>query len=167
MTNPVSPEQQPAGEPPYGAPEPPSAHQEHGAPLQPYAPYPAQQQHGVQQYGAAQQQYGAPQQPYGAQQTYALPASGYGRTTNVLAVISMISSIVGLLSFAILSVAGVVMGHIALSQIKRKGEQGRGMALAGVIVGYAGIALWVLIAIAWFAFIGFFITAAGASGTLS
>jgi hypothetical protein len=35
---------------------------------------------------------------------------------------------------------GIVCGHIALSQIKRTGEKGRGYALAGLIVGYAGAA---------------------------
>jgi peptidyl-prolyl cis-trans isomerase B (cyclophilin B) len=33
----------------------------------------------------------------------------------------------------------VATGHIALHQIKRTGEKGRGLALAGVIIGYAGL----------------------------
>lgn len=125
----------------------------------PYSP-------GPQQPYDAQQPYGA-QQSYGAPPAYALPVSGYGRTTNALAVISMISSIVGLFSFAILCIAGVIMGHIALGQIKRRDEAGRGMAIAALIVGYAGIAFWILLVVAWVAFLGIFVTAAGASGALS
>ncbi|QZY53390.1 DUF4190 domain-containing protein [Leucobacter tenebrionis] len=57
----------------------------------------------------------------------------------------MIASIVGFFTFAIFAVAGVIMGHISLNQIKRTGENGRGMAIAGLIVGYAAIGFWVLI----------------------
>lgn len=31
---------------------------------------------------------------------------------------------------------GIVFGHISLSQIKRSGEDGRGMAVAGLVIGY-------------------------------
>jgi peptidyl-prolyl cis-trans isomerase B (cyclophilin B) len=31
---------------------------------------------------------------------------------------------------------GIVMGHIALSQIRRTGESGRGIAIAALVVGY-------------------------------
>lgn len=155
MTNPASPEQP---QQPYGEPQPYDGPPSYQAP-QPYGT----QLYGTQQYGA--QPYGT--QQYGTQQAYALPASGYGRTTNVLAIISMTASIIGLVSFAILSIAGVIMGHIALSQIKRRGEAGRGMAIAGLIVGYAGIAFWILMVVLWIAFLGIFVTAAGASSTLS
>lgn len=42
------------------------------------------------------------------------------------------------------AVAGVITGHFALAQIKRSGEQGRKLALTGVIVGYVYIALTIL-----------------------
>jgi hypothetical protein len=41
----------------------------------------------------------------------------------------------------IASIAAIITGHIARSQIKRSGEQGAGMALAGLILGYVGLAL--------------------------
>ncbi len=80
--------------------------------------------------------------PYGSAPHYGAPAP----QTNVLAIISLIASIVGfiwLLPF-IGSLGGAIMGHISLNQIKRTGENGRGMALAGVIVGWAGVAIAVL-----------------------
>ncbi|MEY4000730.1 MAG: hypothetical protein RLZZ626_1085 [Actinomycetota bacterium] len=52
--------------------------------------------------------------------------------TNTLAIIALATSVFGI------SLAGIICGHIALSQIKRTGEQGQGMALAGVILGYLG-----------------------------
>ncbi|MBX3094321.1 MAG: DUF4190 domain-containing protein [Cryobacterium sp.] len=38
------------------------------------------------------------------------------------------------------SIAAVVLGHIALSQIRRTNEQGWGLAYAGVFLGYLGLA---------------------------
>ena len=49
-------------------------------------------------------------------------------------------------------------GHISLGQIKKNGEKGRGLALAGIIVGWVGVGLFVIGVIAFFALI-----AAGAS----
>lgn len=40
--------------------------------------------------------------------------------------------------------AGIITGHMALSKIKRTGEGGRGLALAGTIIGYVGTALGLL-----------------------
>ncbi|WP_245819651.1 DUF4190 domain-containing protein [Rhodococcoides yunnanense] len=51
-----------------------------------------------------------------------------------------IAALVGALFIAPL---GIILGHISLSQIKRSGEQGRGLALAGAIIGYLGTAIWV------------------------
>lgn len=48
---------------------------------------------------------------------------------------------------------GVVLGHIALSQIRRTGERGRGMALAGVIIGWVAIGLTVLLILAFVLFL--------------
>ena len=49
--------------------------------------------------------------------------------TNVLAVVALATSF-------FLPIAGIVCGHIALAQIRRTGEEGRGLALAGLIIGY-------------------------------
>ncbi|WP_166868849.1 MULTISPECIES: DUF4190 domain-containing protein [unclassified Salinibacterium] len=70
--------------------------------------------------------------PYTVQgQAYAYAAP----RTNTLALVSMILSLASIV-FLLPALAGVVCGHIALSQIKRTGEAGRGMALTGIIVGY-------------------------------
>ena len=43
------------------------------------------------------------------------------------------------------SIAGTVLGHISLRQIPKTGEKGRGLALAGTIVGWVGIGLAALL----------------------
>ena len=46
--------------------------------------------------------------------------------------------------------AAIITGHVALTQIKKSGESGRGLALAGTIVGYLTIALWIISSIGFF-----------------
>jgi hypothetical protein len=68
---------------------------------------------------------------------------GYGYSppqNNGLAVASMIAGILAWIAAPVVAaVAAVVMGHMALGQIKRTGEAGGGMALAGLILGYLNI----------------------------
>lgn len=65
--------------------------------------------------------------------------------TNPFAVTSLVLGIVGG------SVLAVIFGHVARAQIKRTLERGAGMALAGLILGYSGIAalaiyiIWILV----------------------
>lgn len=58
---------------------------------------------------------------------------------NTLSVVSLASALTG---FGV--VAAIITGHISLAQIKRTGQNGRPLALAGVILGYVSIGLWVL-----------------------
>jgi hypothetical protein len=56
---------------------------------------------------------------------------------------------------------GIVCGHIARGQIKRTGEGGDGLALAGLIIGYAFTGLILLIVIGYVIFIGVMISTFG------
>ncbi|MEY4994540.1 MAG: hypothetical protein RLZ65_389 [Actinomycetota bacterium] len=58
---------------------------------------------------------------------------------NTLAVVSLASAISG-----IGALIAVITGHVSLAQIKRSGESGRGLAIAGVVVGYIHIAFWII-----------------------
>jgi hypothetical protein len=87
------------------------------------------------------QPYQPPQHPYGQAPSYGQQPYGYTppRGTNGLAIASLVTSLVW--ACGISSIAAIVCGHIARSQIKRTGEQGAGMALAGLIIGYLGVAV--------------------------
>jgi hypothetical protein len=91
-------------------------------------------------------------------------APGYGAypapaKTNTLAIVSLISAIVGFVLIPFIpSVVAVITGHMSLGQVKKTGEQGRGLALAGTIVGWVGTGLWILFFVALLAFLPFFIT---------
>lgn len=148
--------------PQYGQPQAPYGEQPQQTPLygeqpkygQPQAPYGEQQN----PYGQPAAPYGQPQQPYG-QQPYGQQPYGYaqptGPKTNVMAIISLIAPFVGF------SLVGLVLGIIALGQIKKTGEQGRGLALAGTIVSGAVLALSIILIIVYFLVI------AGAIGAAS
>lgn len=97
----------------------------------------------------------APGQPYAPVPT--------GPGTNVLAILSLIFSCLAFVMLPFIgSVAGVVLGHVARRQIPISGEQGDGLAKAGLIVGYIGLGLVVLGIIAWF---GIFAIAIASSST--
>jgi hypothetical protein len=72
-------------------------------------------------------------------------------TTNGLAVASLVASFFWVLWFG--SFLAVVLGHIALSQIKQSGgrQQGYGVAMAGLVLGYielSFLALWLVVYLA-------------------
>ena len=51
------------------------------------------------------------------------------------------SLVLGILSVWLLA---VIFGHIALRQIPRRGQGGRGIAIAGLVLGYAWLALYIV-----------------------
>ena len=55
--------------------------------------------------------------------------AGAPQKTNTFAIVSLVSAF-------FVSLLGIIFGHIALNQIKKTGEGGRGLALAGTILGY-------------------------------
>lgn len=89
---------------------------------------------------------------------------------NGLAVASLVCSIAGVLPFffGLPCILGIVFGFVARSQIKRsQGTQGgEGLALAGIIVGFCLIGLFVVV-VALLAAFGQFDACVGGSGTLN
>jgi hypothetical protein len=65
--------------------------------------------------------------------------------TNGLAIVSLACGI-GQFAFGPLAtIPAIVCGHMARSQIKRTGEQGAGLALAGLILGWAAVILGIIL----------------------
>ena len=73
---------------------------------------------------------------------YGYPPPGYPRPTNTMAILALVFAFV-------FAPAGLVMGIVARKQIDRTGEEGSGLALAGIIVGAVFTAIWVLVIIFW------------------
>jgi peptidyl-prolyl cis-trans isomerase B (cyclophilin B) len=55
----------------------------------------------------------------------------------------------------------IITGHISLAQIKRSGENGRVLAIVGVVLGYLNILSWIIfvtLAVLRFAFVDYDMT---------
>ena len=78
-----------------------------------------------------------------------------GRQTNTLAIVSLIAGIAGyvLPHPFIGGLVAIITGHMARRQIRQTGEDGAGLALAGLILGYIHLALSILLVIAIILFV--------------
>ena len=102
-------------------------------------PYPPPPPYGAPQYGAQTPGYPPPPPGYGPPPTgYPAPAySPYGPPspkTNSMAIASLVASLVGFLCW-LGSIAGIVLGIVAMNQIKQTREEGHGLAVAGIAIG--------------------------------
>jgi hypothetical protein len=137
---------QPYGQPPtsgqpYGQPygQPPTSGQPYGQPPtsgQPYGQPPTSDPYGQQQQYGQPPAYGQP--PYGAQPGYPpqpiyVPVAG----TNTMAILALVFAF-------ICSPVAIVLGHLAKKQIRQTGEQGDGLATAGLWLGYIFTGIGVL-----------------------
>ena len=148
VNDPTTPFQPEGGLPVYGAP-PASGGPAYGAPPASGAP--------AFDYGSSG--YGPPP-GYPAQPGYGAP--GYGppmypqvMTTNTLAILALVFAFV-------FAPASIVLGHLAKKQIRQTGEQGEGLATAGLWLGYIFTGLGVLICIGYIVII---VVAIGSSAT--
>lgn len=81
-------------------------------------------------------------QPVTADQAVGVQSHAHG--TNGLAIASLIAAF-------IVPLVGVILGHVALSQIRRTGQEGRGLAVAGLVIGYISLIATVVGVIAFVA----------------
>lgn len=90
------------------------------------------------------------------------PAEQDAKAGSGLAIASFVTSLALLfLSAGFLAFIGSILGHVSLSKLKKAGSsENRGLAVAGVIIG------WVSTVLAWIFLIGFIALIAGAASTL-
>ena len=68
--------------------------------------------------------------------------------TNGLAIGSLVCGILEFFTLGLASIPAVILGHLARGQIRRTGEHGDGMAIAGLILGWLAIGGWALFILA-------------------
>jgi hypothetical protein len=134
---------------PYGAPSAPGTTPEQlapyteggapstDAPASPYGTAPAAGGY------AAPSPYGqpsaAPQSPYGAS-PYGQPAAP---GTDGFAIASLVTGILGT------GVVALVLGIVGLNRVKKSGQNGKGLAIAGIVLGALGIIGWIVVVALW------------------
>ena len=86
--------------------------------------------------------------------------------TNSSAIAAFVISLISFISsFFFLGFLGIIFGHVARSQTKRRGERGNGMAVAALWLGYLGVIFWVLFWLAYFGIIALIVGLAVAADT--
>ncbi len=99
------------------------------------------------------QGYGQPPYPYppqpGMPYPYYVP-----RPTSGMAIASLVCGILWI--YWIGSILALIFGYIARKQIRERGESGNGMAIAGIVLGWIGVATLVATVafLIWFGFSG-------------
>ena len=61
------------------------------------------------------------------------------RSLNTLAVVSLASALT-----SVGAVMAIITGHISLAQLKKSGENGKPLALSGLIIGYLTVGFWII-----------------------
>ena len=108
-------------------------------------------QYGPGQYGPGQ--YG--QQPGGQRPTYPGPyfqagaswPQMAGRRTNPLAIAALCCAIGQFVAGPFAGIAAIVLGAMSLKRIRLTGEDGRGMAITGLVLGIVGTVIAVLLVV--------------------
>jgi len=77
-----------------------------------------------------------------------------GRRTNSLAIAALCCGIGQVLAGPFAGVPAIVLGAVSLKQIGLSGEDGRGMAITGLVLGIIGTILCVLVLVGAGLFIG-------------
>jgi Domain of unknown function (DUF4190) len=72
------------------------------------------------------------------------PAPGSTEKWNVLAIVGFVIVFFGF------SLVSIILGFIALNQIKKTGERGRGLAIWAIVLGFVSIIIGI---IAWIVFV--------------
>jgi hypothetical protein len=75
------------------------------------------------------------------------PPQLMAQRTNGMAIASLACGIGQIVAWLPAGIAAVILGHMARRRIRETGEQGDGMAVAGLVLGYIGIVLAILLAL--------------------
>ncbi|HME46678.1 DUF4190 domain-containing protein [Mycobacterium sp.] len=136
-------------EEPFGGTEYPFPEQSR-PPVDPYAPvdYPAVYPGAPAGYPPPYQGY--PVDPYDPYRASRPPG------TNGKAIASLVASLVGWFCCGLPSIAGAILGVVAMRETKRTGQEGYGIALAGTIIGGLTAAGWLVFMLVWL--LGFLLT---------
>lgn len=87
--------------------------------------------------------YGGPDQPAYGQGGYGAQPPG----TSVMAIISLVTGIIGILccTWFVFSIAATVLGFLGKKEIAEGKKTGKGVAMAGLILGIAGIVIGAIV----------------------
>jgi len=124
---------------------------------QPAQPYPSYTQQPRQAYGAPNEPNGwsgqpgasVPNDPYSQQRYGFTPPPPYAPPkTNAKSVVALVLGIVSIVLpylGLLIGILAIIFASLSFKEIKRTGEQGKGMAVAGLVCGIVGTAIYAII----------------------
>jgi Domain of unknown function (DUF4190) len=62
-----------------------------------------------------------------------------------MAIAGFILGLLGIIGIS--AILGIVFGSVALGRIRRTGQSGRGLAIAGIVLGSCWLAFWVILVV--------------------
>ena len=133
----TTPQDPPAEGQPFYA-EPPVAGTPYVGEPQPAPPYPQPYPQPYPPQGYPPPAYGQHPPPY--PYPYPYPPA---RSTNGMAIASMVLGIVWV--YWIGSILALIFGYLALSEIRKSKQAGEGMAIAGIVLGWIGVGILVIV----------------------
>jgi len=81
------------------------------------------------------------------------PRAAAGEKTSGMAIAALVTGIAGFIFFGILSILAIIFGAIGIRQTNKDPSlKGRGMAVAGLVLGILGVAggiIWLIIVTIW------------------
>ncbi|MGI5213247.1 DUF4190 domain-containing protein [Plantactinospora sp. CA-290183] len=83
------------------------------------------------------------------------PAYQIRRPTNSTAIAALVTSLVALLGCQLVGVVAIYLANRARTEIRASGEEGDGLATAGLIIGWIAVGLGVLTLLVLLAYVGF------------
>ncbi|MBA7621933.1 hypothetical protein ES703_29303 [subsurface metagenome] len=86
------------------------------------------------------------------------PRAAAGERTSGLAIAALVMGIAAFVVFGPLAVLAIIFGAIGISQANKDPNlKGKGMAVAGLVLGIIAVAGWVIVMIVWSSFFWWFI----------
>lgn len=107
-----------------------------------------------------------PPPPY-PQPPYPQPHFVVRRPTNNMAIASLVVALASLFTCTLLGGIAVYLGNRGRAEIRNTGEEGDGLALAGIIIGWIGVglgAITILFLVGYFILMGTLIAGTAAAG---
>ncbi|MFG1808763.1 DUF1707 and DUF4190 domain-containing protein [Streptomyces sp. NPDC049040] len=81
-----------------------------------------------------------------------MPMTAVPPGTNGQAIASLVCGIAAPFTGGMTSLPAIVLGHVARNRIRQTGQDGDGLALAGLILGYVEVVAFVMLIVAFIAF---------------
>jgi Domain of unknown function (DUF4190) len=102
-------------------------------------------QYGQPPFGQPQYGQAGPYGQFGQPGPYGQPGMMPSRPANSLAIAALCCGVAQVIAGPLAGIPAIILGFMSLGQIERSGEQGRGLAVTGLVLGIVGTILFIVV----------------------